>query len=138
MLHINMTNQAVTPIRGFLSVLLLVATTFSFLTAARAEVAIQNGAVAMTTAAMPLGTHCSATTTSPLPTPSSSTPFAFLPTEDFTPVSVEVFDGDRRVVVDTSSISAGPPKVAHEDRHLYVGRDVLEGYDAGPEAGFCS
>jgi Rieske Fe-S protein len=56
---------------------------------------------------------------------------------DRLPVSVEVFDGDRRVVVDTSSISAGPPKVAHEDRHLYVGRDVLEGYDAGPEAGFC-
>lgn len=57
---------------------------------------------------------------------------------DRLPVSVEGVNEDRRVVIDTSSVSAGPPKVAWEDRHLYVSREVLEEYDAGPEAGFCS
>lgn len=54
------------------------------------------------------------------------------------PVTVEMVDQVRRVVIDTTSLSPGPPKVAFEDRHLYVGREVLEGYDAGPAAGFCS
>lgn len=57
---------------------------------------------------------------------------------DRLPVEVEVADEDPRVVIDTSSVSAGPPKVAMEDRHLYVPQKLLDRYDAGPEAGFCS
>jgi hypothetical protein len=57
---------------------------------------------------------------------------------DRLPVAVEVVDDDPRVVIDTSSVSAGPPKVALEDRHLYVGQELLDRYDAGPDAGFCS
>lgn len=57
---------------------------------------------------------------------------------DRLPVSVDMVDGDPRVVLDTSSISLGPPKVSHEDRHLFVSQEVLDRYDAGPEAGFCS
>jgi nitrite reductase/ring-hydroxylating ferredoxin subunit len=57
---------------------------------------------------------------------------------DRLPVEVEAAGGATRVVIDTSSVSAGPPKVAPEDRHLYVGQDLLDEYDAGPDAGFCS
>lgn len=57
---------------------------------------------------------------------------------DRLPVEVEMVDEDPRVVIDTTIVSVGPPKVAREDRHLYAGRELLDRYDAGPEAGFCS
>jgi Rieske Fe-S protein len=57
---------------------------------------------------------------------------------DRLPVTIEVVEDDRRVLIDTESVSIGPPKVAMEDRHLYVSQELLDRYDAGPSAGFCS
>ena len=42
------------------------------------------------------------------------------------------------VVIDTSSVSFGGPKVASEDRDLYVSQELLDGYDAGGGSGYCS
>ncbi|HYN99202.1 MAG TPA: hypothetical protein VEU28_05970 [Actinomycetota bacterium] len=40
------------------------------------------------------------------------------------------------VVIDTSSVSFGGPKVASEVGNLYVSQELLDGYDAG--GGYCS
>lgn len=53
------------------------------------------------------------------------------------PVNIEKINGESRVMIDTSNASFGVPKVAWEDRHLYVSRDLLDRYDAGG-SGFCS
>lgn len=54
------------------------------------------------------------------------------------PVTIEKVQGESRVMIDTSNASLGVPKVAREDRHLYVSRELLDRYDAEGGAGFCS
>lgn len=53
------------------------------------------------------------------------------------PVTVEKVKGESWVMIDTSNASFGVPKVAWEDRHLYVSRELLDRYDAGGGSGIC-